>query len=114
MLPTPFGEDTLIRAAQRLAIPLTLVCVALAFHAHADSPAPAKAAPTEAPWEKLDESDGVAVYRQEDPASPFHGIKGTGIVDAKVSTVALVLLDDARARRRGSDRDEDDHRDRQE
>ncbi len=48
-------------------------------------------------WEQTDSADGVTVYRREEPGSPFHGIKGSGLVDAKVSTVALVLLDDARA-----------------
>ena len=48
-------------------------------------------------WELTDTSDGVTVFKREDPGSPFHGIKGSGVVDARVATVALVLLDDARA-----------------
>lgn len=57
---------------------------------------PARADPT-AGWEQTGSSDGVTVFRREVPGSPFHGIKGTGMVDAPPATVALVLLDDARA-----------------
>ena len=48
-------------------------------------------------WEKTDDSDGVTVFKREVPGSPFHGIRGSGLVDAPPATVALVLLDDARA-----------------
>ena len=49
-------------------------------------------------WEQTGTEAGVAVYRRQVPGSPFYGIKGTGVVDAPVRTVALVLLDDARAK----------------
>jgi hypothetical protein len=49
-------------------------------------------------WEKTGSEAGVEVYRREVPGSAFLAVKGTGIVEAPVRTVALVLLDDARAR----------------
>ena len=48
-------------------------------------------------WEKVGDEAGVEVYRREVPGSAFLAVKGTGFVDAPVKTVALVLLDDARA-----------------
>jgi hypothetical protein len=49
-------------------------------------------------WEKTGSEASVEVYRREVPGSAFLAVKGTGIVEAPVRTVALVLLDDARAR----------------
>jgi hypothetical protein len=68
-----------------------LSCAALLF-----SSTRARAADADG-WEQTDSRDGVTVFKRIDPNSPFRGIKGTGLVDAKVSTVAQVLLDDARA-----------------
>ncbi len=48
-------------------------------------------------WEEVQDSDGVKVYRRQLPERSLKSVKGTGIVDASVATVALVLLDDARA-----------------
>jgi len=81
-----------MRSPRRTFALLALSCAALVATARAA--APARDADG---WEKTDDRDGVTVFRREDPGSPFHGIKGSGLVDAKVSAVALVLLDDARA-----------------
>ncbi|MGZ6142533.1 MAG: START domain-containing protein [Myxococcales bacterium] len=48
-------------------------------------------------WEKVGDEAGVEVYRRQVPGSAFLAVKGTGLVDAPVRTVALVLLDDDRA-----------------
>lgn len=48
-------------------------------------------------WEKIGDTDGVTVFKREVPGSPFHGIRGSGLVQAPPWKVALVLLDDARA-----------------
>jgi hypothetical protein len=48
-------------------------------------------------WEQTGNEAGVTVYRRAIPNSSFLAVKGTGVVEAKVRTVALVLLDDARA-----------------
>lgn len=48
-------------------------------------------------WEELQDSDGVKVYRRSLPDRAINSVKGTGVVDAPVMKVALVLLDDARA-----------------
>lgn len=48
-------------------------------------------------WEELGEADGVKVYRRSLPDRAINSVKGTGIVDAPVAKVALVLLDDAHA-----------------
>jgi hypothetical protein len=48
-------------------------------------------------WEQIADKDGVLVYRRSVPGSPLKSMKGVGVVDAPVATVALVLLDDARA-----------------
>jgi hypothetical protein len=59
-----------------------------------DRPSPSAPGPG---WEKIGESDGVTVFKREVPGSPFHGIRGSGLVQAPPWKVALVLLDDARA-----------------
>ena len=48
-------------------------------------------------WEPIAEVDGVQVYRRDTPGSPFHAMRGSGIVDAPARLVAQVLLDDVRA-----------------
>jgi hypothetical protein len=48
-------------------------------------------------WEQIADKEGVQVYRKSVPGSPLKSMKGVGVVDAPVATVALVLLDDARA-----------------
>ncbi len=51
----------------------------------------ARAASTD--WELLGESDGVQVFRREQPGSPIKSLKGSGVVDAPVVTVAGILVD---------------------
>lgn len=48
-------------------------------------------------WEQISDKEGVRVFRHSVPGSPLKSMKGVGVVDAPVATVALVLLDDARA-----------------
>lgn len=48
-------------------------------------------------WEEIQDTDGVKVYRRDLPDRSINSVKGSGIVDAPVATVALVLLDDARS-----------------
>lgn len=48
-------------------------------------------------WVEVQDSDGVKVYSREQPDRAIKSLRGTGIVDAPVAKVALVLLDDARA-----------------
>jgi hypothetical protein len=48
-------------------------------------------------WEPIADKDGVKVFRKSVAGSPLKSMKGIGIVDAPVTTVALVLLDDPRA-----------------
>jgi START domain len=73
-----------------------LLFAPLLFALAASAEVPLGAFPSEG-WEKTDESDGVVVFKREVPGSPFHGIRGSGLVDASPFTVALVLLDDARS-----------------
>src|ERR1700728_4439767 len=44
-------------------------------------------------WEKLDESDGISVFRKEVEGSPIVAFRGEGIIDAPLSRVADVLTD---------------------
>jgi START domain len=48
-------------------------------------------------WEQIADKEGVRVYRRSVAGSPLKSMKGVGVVDAPVATVALVLLDDNRA-----------------
>ncbi len=48
-------------------------------------------------WEQVQDTDGVKVYSRELPDRAIKSVKGTGIVDAPVLKVALVLVDNARA-----------------
>jgi len=58
--------------------------------AHAD-PAPQPA------WEKIDDDDGIVVYRREIPGSPVIAFKGEGDINASILRVASVLVDTSRA-----------------
>src|SRR5690348_6507289 len=49
-------------------------------------------------WEKIDETDGIKVYRREIPGSDLLQFKGDAIVDAPLSKVASVLFDANRAK----------------
>lgn len=55
------------------------------------------AAPNDSGWKKTDEADGVTVFSKATPGSAIKSVKGTGLVEAPVETVALVLVDDDRA-----------------
>ncbi len=48
-------------------------------------------------WKEVQDTDGVKVFSRSVPDRPIRSVKGTGIVDAPVAKVVLVLLDDARA-----------------
>jgi hypothetical protein len=48
-------------------------------------------------WKEVQDTDGVKVYSRALPDRAIRSVKGTGIVDAPVMKVALVLLDDDRA-----------------
>jgi hypothetical protein len=48
-------------------------------------------------WQLLSEKDGVQVYRRSHPDSAIKSIKGSGVVDAPVATIASILVDCARA-----------------
>jgi hypothetical protein len=48
-------------------------------------------------WEKIDDDDGIAVFRREVPGSPIIAFKGEGVVDASIIRVASVLIDTSRA-----------------
>jgi hypothetical protein len=50
-----------------------------------------------APWEKFDEDDGIAVFRREVPGSAIIALRGEGVVNAPILRVASVLVDTARA-----------------
>src|SRR5262245_45461719 len=78
--------------------PFQPLLVALAV---AMSPLPgsiAHADPTNLPaWEKIDDDDGIAVFRREVPGSPIIAFKGEGVVNASILRVASVLVDTSRA-----------------
>ncbi len=48
-------------------------------------------------WQHTGDVDGVSLYSRDTPGSPFHSMKGSGIVDAPARMVAQVLLDDVHA-----------------
>ncbi|MDP2273313.1 MAG: START domain-containing protein [Archangium sp.] len=48
-------------------------------------------------WKEVQDTEGVKVFSRSLPDRLIRSVKGTGIVDAPVAKVALVLLDDARA-----------------
>jgi hypothetical protein len=49
------------------------------------------------PWEKFDEADGISVFRKEMPGTPIIGLRGEGVVDAPIVSVASVLVDTKRS-----------------
>jgi hypothetical protein len=58
----------------------------------------ARADPTRQPaWEKIDDDDGIAVFRREVPGSPIIAFKGEGVIDSPILRVASVLVDTSRA-----------------
>ena len=67
----------------------SFVAVAAPHDAAADAPAAA--------WTKIDETDGIAVYRREVPGSDVIAFKGEGIIAAPLVRVASVVYDTARA-----------------
>ena len=48
-------------------------------------------------WTKIDDTDGIAVYRRDVPGSDVIAVKGEGIVAAPLVRVASVIFDTARA-----------------
>ena len=44
-------------------------------------------------WEKIDESDGVLVFKQEVPGSDVIAFKGEGVINAPILRVGSVLVD---------------------
>jgi hypothetical protein len=93
------------------------ICLSIAFAAHADTPVagaaasasasasglpltpPAPAATQQPPvaWEKIDDDDGIAVYRREVPGSPVIAFKGEGVINASILRVSSILVDTTRA-----------------
>jgi hypothetical protein len=64
------------------------------------SSAPAAPAPPpvdSASWEKIDDDDGIAVYRREVAGSPVIAFKGEGVINASILRVASVIVDTKRA-----------------
>ena len=88
-------------------------CLSIGFAARADTPAaapsatqPAPQAPSAAPapppqapvpWQKIDDDDGIVVYRREVPGSPIIAFKGEGVINAPILRVASILVDSSRA-----------------
>lgn len=48
-------------------------------------------------WTKIDDTDGIAVYRRDVPGSDVIAVKGEGIVAAPLVRVASVVFDTSRA-----------------
>lgn len=44
-------------------------------------------------WEKIDDDDGIVVYRKDMPESSLHAFRGTALVDAPLEKVLWVLAD---------------------
>jgi hypothetical protein len=60
-------------------------------------PAPAApAAPAEG-WEKIDDDDGITVFRREIAGSPVIAFKGIGVVNAPIARVVAVITDTPRS-----------------
>jgi hypothetical protein len=53
--------------------------------------------PGPAGWDKVGESDGIDVYRKEIPGDPVVALRGEGVVNAPITRVASVLLDESRS-----------------
>ncbi len=64
----------------------TFLAVAIAITAVALAP--------DGEWENVDTVDGVAVFRRSLPGSPIKSIRGVGVVDVPVASVAAILLDE--------------------
>jgi hypothetical protein len=62
----------------------------------AEAQRPPEAEEHAAAWEPVGEVDGVQIFRRVVPGSRLFELKGIGVVEAPVATVALVLLDDSR------------------
>lgn len=61
-------------------------------------PRDASADPAPPPtWTKIDDADGIAIYRREIPGSDAIAFKGEGIIAAPLVRVASVIFDTARA-----------------
>ena len=54
-------------------------------------------APNAPTWTKIDDADGIAIYRREVPGSDAIAFKGEGVVAAPLVRVASVIFDTARA-----------------
>jgi len=48
-------------------------------------------------WEKVQEVDGITVYRRDVSGSPIVALRGEGIVNASILRVASVIVDNQRA-----------------
>lgn len=70
---------------QRLAIALVCLVTASAHEAAADS------------WAKIDDSDGITIFRREVPGSDVIAFKGEGVVAAPLVRVASVIFDTSHA-----------------
>ncbi|HEU4410344.1 MAG TPA: START domain-containing protein [Polyangiaceae bacterium] len=55
----------------------------------------APAAPAES-WEKIDDDEGIAVFRREVPGSPVIAFKGVGVINAPIARVVAVVVDTPR------------------
>jgi hypothetical protein len=55
-------------------------------------------ASAEPAWEKLDESDGIAVFRREVPGSEVVAFRGDALIEAPLAKVASVIRDVSRSR----------------
>jgi hypothetical protein len=77
-------------------LPLLLLAFIVAMSPLQGSVAHADPAPVPA-WEKIDDDDGITVYRREIPGSPIIAFKGEGVVNATILRVASVLIDTSRA-----------------
>ncbi|HEX8952678.1 MAG TPA: START domain-containing protein, partial [Polyangia bacterium] len=75
------------------ALGLALVATALApARARADA-AKADAAPTEAGWQQIKQSDGITVYKRVVEGSPLKEFRGRAVVAAPVATILAVFSD---------------------
>jgi hypothetical protein len=48
-------------------------------------------------WEKIDDTDGITVYRRDVPGSDVIAVKGEGLINAPLVRVASVAFDTSRA-----------------
>jgi hypothetical protein len=73
--------------------PLVLLLASLVLAA----PRAAEADAPVAGWTKIDDADGIAIYRREMPGSDVIAFKGEGLVRAPLVRVASVIFDTSRA-----------------